>query len=56
MIIFIIILFVVAAGIYTFSYGIYLAKKEKNALAAFGTIFLSLITVAAPVIMLILKY
>ena len=49
-------LFVSAAGVYTFSYGVYLAKKEKNALAAFGTILLSLISVAAPAIMFILKY
>lgn len=49
-------LFVTAAAIYTFSYGVYLAKKEKNALAAFGTILLSLIAVIAPATMLLLKY
>ncbi len=56
MIVFAIMLFVTAAAIYTFSYGMYLAKNEKNALAAFGTILLALITVAAPAVMLILKY
>ncbi len=56
MIVFIIMLFVTASAVYTFSYGVYLAKNEKNALAAFGAVLLSLITVAAPAIMLILKY
>ncbi len=56
MIVLVIMLFVTASAVYTFSYGLYLAKKEKNALAAFGTILLSLITIAAPAITLILKY
>lgn len=49
-------LFVTAAGIYTFSYGIHLAKKEKNALAAFGAILLALLTTAATALMLIFRY
>lgn len=56
MIWFIIMLFVTAAAFHTFSYGIHLAKKEKNALASFGVILLALVTIAAPAVMLLLKY
>jgi|LSQX01.3.fsa_nt_gb hypothetical protein len=56
MLIVFIMLIVIIASVYTFSYGIFLAKKERNTLAAFGVILLVVITLTAPVLMLILKY
>ncbi len=51
-----IMLFVTGTGIYTLSYGIHLAKKEKNALAAFGAILLAILTIAAPALLIIYRY
>ncbi len=56
MLIVFIMLIVIIASVHTFSYGIFLAKKERNTLAAFGVILLASITLAVPALMLILKY
>jgi|GEM_PF-4372603 hypothetical protein len=56
MIMFAMILPTVAVCIHAFSYGIYLARKEKNPLAAFGTFLLTVLTAAATALMLIYKY
>lgn len=56
MIVLIIILPTAAVCFHTFSYGIYLVKKEKNSLAAFGTILLAALTAVATVLMLIYRY
>ena len=45
-----------AISYHTFSYGIFLIKKEKNRLAAFGTILLSLLNLVVPVYVIILRY
>ena len=50
------IIIIIVSGIYTFSYGIYMAKKRKNALAAFGAILLTLLTIAATTFMLITRF
>jgi hypothetical protein len=54
--IYILIAFFIAVGYYTFTYGLYLLKKEKNKLAAAGTIILAIIGTAVPVVVLFLKY
>lgn len=54
--IYILMLFLLAVCYHTISYSIYLIKKEKNKLAAFGTIVIALLGLAAPVLMLIYRY
>lgn len=54
--IYLIILFLLAVSYHTFSYSIFLIKKEKNKLAAFGTILLSLLNLAVPIYIILLRY
>ncbi len=54
--IYLLILFLLAVSYHTFSYGIFLIKKEKNKLAAFGTILLSLLNLVIPTYVLLLRF
>ena len=54
--IYLFILVLLAISYHTFSYGVFLVKKEKNKLAAFGTILLSLLNLAVPIYVIILRY
>jgi hypothetical protein len=54
--VYLIILFLLAVSYHTFSYSIFLIKKEKNKLAAFGTILLSLLNLAVPIYILLSRY
>lgn len=54
--IYIIAIFLLAVTYHTFSYSIHLIKKEKNMLAAIGTMAIAAISLVAPIIMFIYKY
>jgi hypothetical protein len=54
--IYLLILFLIAVGYYTFTYGVFIMTKEKNTLAAVGTILLAVIGTILPIIVLFLKY
>lgn len=47
---YLLILLILFAGYYTFTYSIYLWKKEKNKLAAFGSAFIAVVGTVAPII------
>lgn len=49
-------LFFIAIGYYTYTYGLFILKKEKNLLAATGTVFLAVVGTLAPIIVLFIKY
>jgi hypothetical protein len=53
---YLLILFLIAVGYYTFTYGVFIIRKEKNTLAAAGTILLAVIGILAPIIVLFIKY
>lgn len=50
------IIFLIAVSYHTFSYGMYLIKKEKNTLAAVGVIAVAVINLAVPIILLVYIY
>ncbi len=54
--IYLLIPFLLAVGYYTCSYGVFIMKKEKNILAAVGTIALGIIGVIVPIIVFLIKY
>jgi len=54
--IYLLILFFLAVGYYTCSYGAFIIKKEKNILAAVGTIALGIIGTVVPIMVLFMKY
>lgn len=53
--IYILIPFLIGISYYTFSYGIFIQKEEKNKLAATGTILLALLSILAPIIAIVYK-
>jgi hypothetical protein len=54
--IYLLILILIAIGYYTFTYGVFIIRREKNTLAAAGTILLAVVGTLAPIIALFIKY
>lgn len=54
--IYLLIILFIAIGYHTCTYGVFIIKKEKNMLAAIGTILLAFIGIVVPIIVLFLKY
>ena len=52
---YVLIVFMVCCGYYTFTYGLSLWKNQKNKLASVGTIAVAIIGVILPVIVLFMK-
>jgi hypothetical protein len=46
---------ILLSGYYSFSYGIFQWKKEKNKLGAFGTILFSIVGTVIPVIFYLIR-
>ncbi len=53
--IYILVIFMLCCGYYTFTYGISIWKNEKNKLASIGTIAMAIIGVVLPIIVLFIK-
>jgi len=53
---YLVMLFMIACNYYTFTYGLYLWKKEKNKTGSVAVIILSLIGAIIPSITLLIKY
>lgn len=48
-------LFILCAGYYSLTYGIYVLKTEKNTLGGFGVLLITIIGTVLPIIMLFIK-
>jgi len=47
---------ILCAGYYTFSYGVYLWKEDKNRLGAVGAVVAAIMGAIVPVIVLFIKF